>query len=194
MTDRTACVEKRLSKPSPAWEPKGSAQQAHGPRRPAAQGRAAWWISWLNRGVGALIAGQLIGLAWLLTRPALLPAAPVLAEPPGEQPDILPPRVEVASLVSAASRAMFRVEGIPPHLAASAAPPLSEQARTWASRLGVIGVVTGHPAQAVIEDAQTRKTYLVGVGQTFLEGLVVQAIEPGRVRLMWQGESIELVL
>ncbi|MBI4323170.1 MAG: hypothetical protein HY596_02725 [Candidatus Omnitrophica bacterium] len=77
---------------------------------------------------------------------------------------------------------------------AQGAAALSEQARAWAARLTMLGAMTGTIAQAVIEDTQTHKTYLVTVGQRVLESLVVEEIRDNRVVLSWEGEHVELSL
>jgi hypothetical protein len=61
-------------------------------------------------------------------------------------------------------------------------------------RLSVLGIMAGSVPQAVLEDTQTKKTYVVTIGQRILDGLLVNDIQDGRVILDLQGETIELSL
>ena len=160
----------------------------------------AWWLRGLNIGLGCLIVGEMAVIVRMVTMPVPSvslsipkPTAPHTGKPAGTTgfAESLP------SLASAVSRPLFQPAGMAstsarPGEATAAAP--SAQAKALAARLTVIGVVAGNPAQAIIEDAQIKKTYFVSVGQPVVEGLIVQEIRDGRVVLDLQGEKIELSL
>ena len=57
-----------------------------------------------------------------------------------------------------------------------------------------MGIVAGEPAQAIIEDTQTNKTYFVTAGQAVVEGAVLDKVLDNRVILDLDGEKIELSL
>ena len=99
----------------------------------------------------------------------------------------------------------------PPPLSAHAAKPLfaapapvrteskpvaapSRNVNALAARLSLLGIVAGEPAQVIIEDSQTNKTYFVEEGQAVVEGAVVQEITDSRVTLDLFGETIDLNL
>ena len=160
----------------------------------------AWWLKGLKIGLGCLIVGEMVVIVRMVTMPVPSvslsipkPTAPHTGKPAGTTgfAESLP------SLASAVSRLLFQPAGMAltsaqPGESTAAAP--STQAKALAARLTVIGVVAGNPAQAIIEDAQTKKTYFVSVGQPVVEGLIVQEIRDERVVLDLQGEKIELSL
>lgn len=176
----------------------------HRQRPPSSQDafRAAWRHSrgdrrppvWVLRGlqVGSIlvIGGECLVGVWGLTVKHQEPVVAV-ASSVADRPD---PRAGVEPAPSIASAAAARPLFSAPRPASGSAPMLSEQAHAWTTRLTIRGVMTGTIAQAVIEDTQTQKTYLVTVGQRVLEGLVVEEIRDNRVVLSWQGEHVELSL
>ena len=70
----------------------------------------------------------------------------------------------------------------------------SGSANLLSSRLTLMGIVSGEPAQAIIADSQTQKTYFVSVGQPVAEGAMLEQILDNRVILNYSGEKIELTL
>lgn len=176
--------------------------------RPAASGAVnrfpvpwklpAWWVTAVNIGLGVVVAGELIAWLLMVARPVPgVPAAP--AAPSGSvlssaasAPASPEPSAPIPALAAAASRPLFDVADRPVTPAGS--PASSAQAREVAARLSLIGVVAGDPAQAIIEDTQTKKSYIASVGQALMGGLVVERIQPGRVVLDLHGEKIELSL
>jgi type II secretory pathway component PulC len=62
------------------------------------------------------------------------------------------------------------------------------------TRLTLSGIVAGDPAQAIIEDTETKKTYFVTAGQPVAEGAVLDQVESNRVILDLNGEKITLSL
>lgn len=151
------------------------------------------WFWTLNTGLMLLIVVVALRIACLLMWP--LPEAGTSAGDrrtrPEERGTTQPVEVQIPSLATASTRSMFQAGAAP---APKAAAPLSDPAKSVMQKLNVLGIVTGNPTQAVIEDAQTHKTYTVSVGQVLLDGVQVEAIEPWRVIVTWQGESIELRL
>jgi len=60
--------------------------------------------------------------------------------------------------------------------------------------LTLMGIVSGNPAQAIIEDAETKKTYFVTPGQMVVDGAVLERVLDNRVVLDLNGEKIDLTL
>ena len=98
---------------------------------------------------------------------------------------------DMPSLTASAARALFAPSAFTAD--ASHAPP-SVSAKLLASRLTLMGIVSGNPAQAIIEDSQTQKTYFVTTGQAVVEGAVLEQVLDNRVVLDLGGEKIELTL
>ncbi|MBI2104553.1 MAG: hypothetical protein HYT90_03080 [Candidatus Omnitrophica bacterium] len=102
-----------------------------------------------------------------------------------------PEAPEIPSLAAAASRPLFA----PPAASAAAEPSKpSGSAAQLASRLTLMGIVAGHPAQAIIEDSTTQKTYFVTEGQMVVDGAVLEQVLDNRVVLNLAGERVELGL
>ena len=136
-------------------------------------------------------------LAVLATRPlptVTVPAVETLLPPEPGNAAASPPTIP--SLATSAPRALFAspvvVPTIPAPAPTRAAP--SGSARLLASRLTLMGIVSGEPAQAIIEDSQTKKTYFVTIGQSVIEGAVLEQVLDNRVILDLDGEKIELTL
>lgn len=144
-------------------------------------------------GLCTVMIGEAIAVLWLVTRPFPSLDPPSVQSVAQEASEMATPLDEIPSLHVAATRPLFRMMADTGGPAGThAASALSDQATAWASRLSVIGIVSGQRAQAILEDVQTKKTYLVTVGQHVLEGLVVEAIQPDRVVLSLQGERVIL--
>ena len=209
--------------PSQAALPEAQAPAANEPAAPRSsrlwrQG-TSWWrrirvgdpeqsITWLIAmeiflGAVVVVEATIMLLLWVQPLPdsSALPSAsqtPDLAasaqraesSATGEAPPPLP------SLVTAASRPLFRSldPTRAPDASRSSSTPMSEQLSALANRLSVIGIIAGDPPQAIIEDAQTKKTYFVSVGQTVVEGLVVESIEEHRVVFSLNGQTMQLSL
>ena len=104
---------------------------------------------------------------------------------------------EMVSLSASASRPLFAASAATSSKTgtdqtAHAAP--SAAAQQLAARLTLMGIVAGNPAQAIIEDSQTKKTYFVMVGQPVIEGAVLEQVLEHRAILNLNGEKIELAL
>ena len=170
--------------------------------RPA---RRAWsrpgrWLGWLNVMLIVLLALEAVALitVWLQP-PPVLPVATVDArgaDHPDTTTDVLAAIAETPSLAASATRPLFHDEAAQQPGPAPAGPTTgpSEDAKTLAARLSLIGIVAGESPQAIIEDAQTHKTYFVAKGQTVIGELVVSAVLQNRVILEFRGETIELSL
>lgn len=70
---------------------------------------------------------------------------------------------------------------------------LSAASSSMLKRFNLVGIITGERPQAIIENAETGKTYYLYKGQSF-EGVMVFDIEAKRVVLDYGGEKITLVL
>ena len=104
---------------------------------------------------------------------------------------------EMPSLAASASRPIFAVSAGASSSAGTdqvtrAAP--SATAQLLAARLTLMGIVAGNPAQAIIQDSQTQKTYFVKVGQPVIEGAILEKVLEHRAVLNLNGEQIELAL
>lgn len=160
---------------------------------PQAQG-----VRWVRPVVGGLILVLAVEVAWLIleaTRPLPSVDMPVIANPSAEAP--APPAglsPEIPSLVESASRSLFTASA---DVSASSPTPRPRQgaaAKLLASRLTLMGIVPGDPAQAIIEDSETKKTYFVTTGQAVVEGAVLEQVLDHHVILDLDGEKIDLTL
>lgn len=177
----------------------------------------AWWLTAINIGLGCLVVGEVTALLRLAMKPTPMvtaqipqpqtatsqagqpqPASSVPPEPITPSADSAKGKTAVAdsipSLASAASRPMFQTPSSQSPTPRQTTPAPSAQAKTLAARLSLIGIVAGNPAQAIIEDSQTKKTHFVTVGQGVIEGLIVEDVREDRVVLDLNGEKIELSL
>ena len=175
---------------------------AAGPRwveGPARTGRIPWTRIAVG-GFGIILAIETVALFIMMIRPLPVISAPiVVASPPADAAaqEALPE--EIPTLSAAVARPLFAPPaGTSPEggsgLAAGSKRAPSESAKLLASRLTLMGIVSGNPAQAIFEDTQTKKTYFVSTGQTVLEGATLEQVLENRVILDLQGEKIELSL
>jgi hypothetical protein len=148
----------------------------------------------INVGLGGVVAAELVAVALIAAKPAptlVNPTIPPSFTPvtPAEEPSAEP----IQPLASSVSRPLFQrdtSQSVPQQSPAAS----SAKATALASRLSLIGIVAGNPAQAIIEDSQTNKTYFVSAGQGVIEGLIVEDVGADRVLLDLNGEPIELSL
>ena len=167
-------------------------------RAPRAVGWSASLLPAVNVLLGCVLAGEMAALAWMWVQPVALPASsgPVSPSPAGAADgssaaaDAAPP-----ALSSLVSRTLFQSDRVPSS-GGPAGSPVSGQltAEAVAGRLNLVGLIPGDPPQAILEDAQTKRTYVVGQGQRVLGGLVVESIRDNRVTLDQDGQKIELSL
>lgn len=161
----------------------------------------AWWVTAGNATLGLLVVLEAGVLTWLMTQPEPAPVREQLAFMPviedvGREPSPADaPEASVPSIAASATRILFRAAPAQPDTTGSTerAQP-SQQASAWATRLTVIGIIAGELPQAIVEDAQTKKSYFVSEGQPLIEGLVVEEIRADGVVLDLQGEKIRLSL
>jgi len=160
---------------------------------------ASWWMPVINVGLGVLLVVELIAVWRVITRPDATPLSVTQVLPPSaplpkaaESPEPAAP-ASASSLASLATRPLFTgVEaGSQP---AHANRKTSQEASAMAGRLSLIGVVEGTPSQAIIEDAETKKTYFVSAGQSVVEGVMVESVSERQVVLDLNGEKITLSL
>ncbi len=145
----------------------------------------AMWV------LGAFLVVEVIVLIIQVLRP--LPPVLLPVEAAVEQPVVLPSPPELPSLSASVPRTVFA----PPAEALavpSVAAPLSSSVRSLAARLTLMGIVAGDSPQAIIEDAETKKTFFVTAGQMVVDGAVVEQVLSNRVVLSVAGEKIELSL
>jgi hypothetical protein len=145
------------------------------------------------------VAGLAVALAaevMLVAVEALRPMPPVeIAEPPAADPAPVADLPRPPSLAQSAARELFAPPAaIDEPLPNGTGQMPSQTATQLAARLSLLGIVAGDPGQAIIEDAQTKKTHFVSPGQPVVEGAVVQGLFENRVILDLRGEKIELSL
>ncbi len=154
------------------------------------------WPRLVMTGLGSVLAIEMLVLLIQAVRP--LPPLPMpgatvapAATPAGAEPL----SVQIPSITESVSRSLFVAPTAPASGAASvsrAAP--SGSAKQLAARLSLLGIIPGNPAQAIIEDSQTKKSYFVSTGQTVVEGAVLDQVLEAHVILDLQGEKVELTL
>lgn len=159
-----------------------------------------WSLAAVNWTLGSLVAGELAAWGWLTAQPLPVPtdewgtppststtmATPVEFQTPSETPT-----GAARPLSLAASRRVFQAAGPLPESrqrAASSTPKM----QAMAARLSLVGMVAGPSPQAIIQDAETQKTYFVTAGQHVVDGTTVAAIREDRVTLEYHGETLEL--
>ena len=177
----------------------GSSPGATGGSGTAVVARHLQWPTIAAIGLGGVLVAEVGYLAIQLMRPLppiVVPAAPEIpaAAPTNEAPS----PVDVPPLPGSVSRPLF-VSSLAS--TASTAPVASPQssapsakANSLVTRLTLMGIVAGDPAQVVIEDTETKKTYFVTVGQAVAEGAVLEQVLDNRVILNLNGEKIPLSL
>lgn len=177
-------------------EPAAAVRAEAGPLLRA--GAYEWpWSRVVIPSLAVLFIAEAVWLGVQLIRPVppvTLPRA-ALSPPPSEQSP--PTAPELPSLAASAARPLFTASPAPAAAASASAAgqaPPSGIAKSLSARLSLTGVVAGDPPQAIIEDTETQKTYFVTVGQTVVEGAVVEQILDQRVVLNLQGEKIDLNL
>lgn len=156
-------------------------------------------LPWITLAVGVLasiLVVELIALAMQVVRPLpaiTTPAVPTAATgEPATGEALLP---GLPSLAESASQMVFASPATAsPPSATPIRPGPSQTGKLLASRLTLMGIVSGDPAQAIIEDAETKKTYFVSAGQAVAEGATLEQVLDNRVILDLNGEKIELSL
>ena len=180
--------------PAPAG---GAAAATRLPGAPPGRARRAPSLRAAIGFLGAVLGAELVLLLVQVLRPLPTVTVPVVIASPVERPAVpeapaAPEAPDVPSVAAAASRPLFA----PPAASAAATEPSrpSGLATQLASRLTLMGIVAGHPAQAIIGDSQTQKTYFVNEGQSVVEGAVLEQVLDNHVVLSLAGERFELSL
>ena len=137
-------------------------------------------------------------MGYYVTRPLPTVELPSVndAEPPPvpEEEAQLPP-APAPSLAAQASKPLFaEPQPAQPSPEPAAGPSPRELANALVMRLVLLGVVSGEPSQAIIEDTQPKRTYFVREGEAVIEGAILREIQDGRVVLDLGGERIDLTL
>ena len=185
---------------------RGAAKAAIRPQPSSVAGGLAvppgrWWqvVAWPRLAVGALglvLAVELLALIVQTVRPVptvMAPPLPAPAPAPTTAPaEAFQPLANLPSITDAA-HPVFQSSGVSGSPSVSPRSP-SGSARGLAARLTLMGIVSGEPAQAIIEDSQTKKTYFVSVGQMVVDGAMLEAVLDNRVVLVLDGERVELSL
>ena len=159
-----------------------------------APGRAPT-IRWVGLALGGLSLVVFAEVVWLIVhvaRPASELRVSAVERPRVTDTTATPPP-EIPSLATSASRPLFTPSV---ETASSNAPRVqpSVSGKQLAARLTLMGIVSGNPGQAIIEDSQTKKTHFVTVGQVVVDGAVVEQVLDHHVILDLDGEKIDLTL
>ncbi|MBI2093351.1 MAG: hypothetical protein HYT88_01310 [Candidatus Omnitrophica bacterium] len=154
---------------------------------------------WVRLSIAALSVIVLLEMGAFIaqaTRPFPVVEIPTLKDSSATQEEVREPEsLEIPSLAQNASRKLFvssLAAGSKEGIVAKAAPSASTS--QLAARLTLMGIVSGDPPQAIIEDSQTRKTYFVSEGQPVAEGAVLEKVLDDRVLLRLGEEPLELTL
>ena len=161
----------------------------------SAQASSPSWPRLVVACLGVLLAVEIVVLVVQAVRPLPTLTPPVVAAPDESAPAptaVTPP--EIPSLARSASHPLFT-----PPVATSETTPASRtapsgSAQQLTTRLTLLGIVPGDPAQAIIEDSQTKKTYFVTTGQAVVEGALLDQVLENHVVLDLHGEKIDLTL
>ena len=205
--ERLLGLIRKQTKPAVPPPAKTSAPDAPDRESPAAAAKAASassasliiqrlalpWPTIAVWGIAAVLAGEVIGLVALAMQP--IPQVIIAGPPPSDGlPQNFSSPDELPSLAQSASPELFQAQA-----GASTSQPRpsgapSASAKQLSTRLTLLGIVSGNPPQAIIEDSVTKKTYFVTAGQAVSEGAALQQVGDNRVVLDLNGEQIDLAL
>lgn len=165
-------------------------------REASARGQPWPWSRLAIGGLSVVLMVEIVSLVIQVMRPMPTVSIPaVVTAPPHVPTTSTATAPEMPSLVSSATRPLFTA---PTDFSASttAMPKAgpSASAKSLATRLTLMGIVSGNPPQAIIEDAQTKKTYFVSKGQAVSDGALIDQVLENRVILDLDGEKVELTL
>jgi len=154
------------------------------------------WPSLAIGGLSVVLMVEIVSLVIQVMRPAPTVRIPTVGTVfPREPVSVTAAPPEMPSLVTSVTRPLFTP---PADLTASTVSTPksgpSASAKLLATRLTLMGIVSGNPSQAIIEDAQTKKTFFVSKGQAVSDGAVLDQVLDNRVILDLDGEKIELTL
>jgi len=177
----------------PAAQSSAGAQPATGPASPWRV--TGWqWVFVATVLLGLVLIVEVVTLVIQLTRPA--PTIQIATPAPSAVAAATEPtaaREPIPSLAQSVARPVF-VAPITTGTGDAGPKPPSQDAKQLAGRLTLTGIITGDPPQAIIEDAESKKTHFVSPGQTVVDGAVVEQVMENRVILNLQGEKVELGL
>lgn len=164
----------------------------------AARQRSERGIRWVKPVVGCLslvLVVEVVVLILQFTRPLAPLSSPAIDMPSVHKPSVAAPSSEeLPVLAESVSRPLFAPVAVAVPSSQSSRTSPSASGKSLAARLTLTGIVAGNPAQAIIEDAETKKTYFVTVGQMVVDGAVLKQVLDNRVVLDLDGEKIELSL
>ena len=151
------------------------------------------WVTIVSVLLGLILIVEVATLIFQFTRPVpsveIRPVNPVAVDAPAAEPTPVEP---IPSLAAAAQRPVF-VSPVASTGGSAEIKPPSTDAKQFAAKLTLTGIITGDPPQAILEDTETKKTYFVSPGQV-VDGAVVESVLENRVILNLQGEKVELGL
>ena len=195
--ERLLHLIRKQTRPAPAREVVSTASEparAVAPR--VVRGVTIPWqiiIGWI---LGMMLVAEIVYLALIALQPL-----PPLEIPTRGATDIAPAIAttlnDLPSLAATAAPNLFEAQGGQGSASAPVKPSggmPSAAGNQMASRLTLMGIVSGASPQAIIEDSQTKKTYFVTAGQPVVEGAVLEQVLDNRVVLDFNGEKIELSL
>ena len=163
-----------------------------------ASGAAAQRIPWVRYAVGGLslvLAVEVVSIIMQLARPlatVTVPTGRPPSSPAGSSPPVSPAPA-LPSLAAGAARPLFTAPAATPTSSAGPRPSQSAAGKTLTARLTLMGIVSGNPSQAIIEDSETKKTYFVTPGQ-MVDGALLEQVLDNHVILDLDGEKIDLTL
>ena len=167
----------------------GAAKAASIPKRHSTKSPAWTRIAMISLGV------VLVLEVVLLIVQAAAPTPTITIPPPiktaSVETEVSKP--DVPSLADAASPQLFSAVAETATTSSGRNQP-SSTANQLASRLTLLGIISGEPPQAIIEDTKTKKSYFVTTGQIVVEGAVLEKVLETYVILDLYGEKIELTL
>lgn len=191
--------------PRPATETVGASQAP--PRLPSRLPRGEFgstvrMLGWSRLAVGGLsvvllVEGSVLVVQLARPIPTLSPSRVIMSPPaPQAEPSEADgPVLALPSLATSATRPLFSSSSISASAGGvSAGGGMSGLAKQLSARLTLMGIVSGNPAQAIIEDGETKKTYFVMTGQVVVDDAVLEQVLDNRVILDLRGEKIELSL
>ena len=195
--------------PSVATAPYSGARQRDVSTASTIRAISAWPVSRLwSRGLMIVLGVALLIEAKLLVEDLQRPVAqfPNIEDGtflPNQASDVPQLLSAPASLLASATRSLFVMpiseqpstgQGTPQKTPPSVSIEQHQKAKELSLRLTLLGVISGSPAQVIIEDSKTNKTYFVTVGQEVVEEATVEQVLDNQVILDVAGEKITLTL
>ena len=149
-------------------------------------------------GLSGVLGIEAVMMVMQMARPMPVVAVPRIKPVASEDaPPDHPVKPVIPSLAQSASPSVFSAPtpaGAGDGTASTPKKARSETVSALRQHLSLVGVVSGDPKQAIIEDTQNQKTYFVAVGQEVTEGAMLREVQERRVVLELEGETFELTL